>query len=185
MAMTQEMMVETFKHLHATQMAASENLTKQHTEAMQMNQQAAAAAADAAGKAIVESMRTMMDEFSKSLPQMQPQQAQPQTQPQKKEHTYSQRLDMRNFLKVEKLTGGENQWADWSSDLRILVESVNPDLEKYFKAAEESTETLEPKSLTMLNFYNELGGEGDTEGHARSKELYAIIRAHVEGEPES
>ena len=120
MAMTQEMMMETFKHLHDTQLAASENLARQHTEAMKMNQQAAATAAEQAGQAIMNSMKIMMADFAKTFPQQQ-QQQQPQTQPSKKEHKHSQRLDMRNFQKLEKLTGGENQWADWSSDLRILV----------------------------------------------------------------
>ena len=62
---------------------------------------------------------------------------------------------------------------------------MNPNLEEYFKAAEEWKATLANYELTK--FYSQVDRTadkvtGDSEGQARSKELYAIIRSLVEGE---
>ena len=98
MAMSPEQMRELLRELQASQQLASEKLQAIQEKSTKENQMQAAQAAETANKALMESMKLFITENTKN-----------NSQPSKKENNHSQRLDLRNFQKVDKLTGGENQ----------------------------------------------------------------------------
>ena len=44
----------------------------------------------------------------------------------------SPKLDLKNFTRLEKFTGGDAAWKDWSQDFKVLVTSVNPSMQEWF-----------------------------------------------------
>ena len=48
----------------------------------------------------------------------------------------SPKLDLRNFTKMEKFSGGEAAWKDWSFDFKTMVSAINPSMSKWFKKFE-------------------------------------------------
>ena len=61
-----------------------------------------------------------------------------------------QKLDLRNFQKVDKFSGGEAAWKDWSFDFKVMVNSINPSMSKWFELCENEKENLTTEQTEAL-----------------------------------
>ena len=48
----------------------------------------------------------------------------------------SPKLDLKNFMRVEKFSGGDAAWKDWSIDFKVVIVSVHPSMQKWFHICE-------------------------------------------------
>ena len=91
----------------------------------------------------------------------------------------SPKLDLRNFTKVDKFSGGEAAWKDWSFDFKVMVNGINPSMSKWFEKCEKDKENLTPEKAKA---YADGNGENHADLEARSKELFALLCMLTDGE---
>ena len=92
----------------------------------------------------------------------------------------SPKLDLKNFTRVDKFAGGETAWKEWSFNLKVLVTSVNPSLERWFKIVETCPGNMSAEENLKQLYATEDLNPRDLE--ARSKELFGILCLLTEGE---
>ena len=99
------------------------------------------------------------------------------------ERSTSPKLDIRNFMKMEKFSGGEMEWKEWSFDLKVLVVSINPDLERWFENIEAlNVPVLTPELLNQTYQDTGNGTKKPKDLEKRSKELFGILCAFTSGD---
>ena len=92
---------------------------------------------------------------------------------------WSPKLDLKNFTRMEKFSGGDSAWKEWSFDLRVLTVSICPVMGKWFHACENTKGTSTPEKMQDL-YAREKIDPKDLE--ARSKRLFGILCLLTEGE---
>ena len=88
--------------------------------------------------------------------------------------------------KVKKFTGGEEEWVEWSEDLRMIVDMQAPKLAKVMKHVENHGEKAEDKAVKDLVEEDVEEYQQDHTDMARlSHELYRWLVLVTEGEAKS
>ena len=59
-----------------------------------------------------------------------------------------EKVDGKVFEKVKKFTGGEEEWTEWSEDLRMIIDMKSPKLAKVMKHVELHGEKTVKKAVT-------------------------------------
>ena len=90
-----------------------------------------------------------------------------------------QKLDLRNFQKVDKFSGGEAAWKDWSFDFKVMVNSINPSMSKWFELCENDKENITTEKTKALA---DEWGEKQSDLESRSSELFGLLCMLTEGE---
>ena len=101
--------------------------------------------------------------------------AQEQAKPEKKEFT--PKFDPKSFSRLDKFSGGDAAWKEWSFDFKVIATAINPSLTKWFEVSERPDATEE----ALKREY----GKPDVDPkdfEAKSKELFGLLRILTEGE---
>ena len=113
--------------LQTSQNRAIEALQNEQNQANLRNQKAAADAAAFAQTVLVDAMTKNLAD-NKPQPQPNP----PRSEPTKKEKeaTLDRKSDIKlnekSYKRMERFSGGEDEWEDWKYDFEIITRSVNP-----------------------------------------------------------
>ena len=87
-------------------------------------------------------------------------------------HEKPQKLDLKDFTKVEKFAGGEAAWKEWSFDFKTVVSAINPSMSRWFDKCETEKENLTTEKALA---YAHAHGDEPKDIEARSKELFALL----------
>ena len=82
------------------------------------------------------------------------------------------KLDLKNFARMNKLSGGECAWKEWPFDLKVLTASINPSMDRWFGICETTLETSTPEKVKALYA---MGIPDPKDLEARSKKLLGIF----------
>ena len=74
-------------------------------------------------------------------------------------------MDLKNFSRMEKFSGGDSAWKDWSFDLKVLTVSINPSMHKWFGICETTQDNLTPKNLKSLYAMEKVESRGLEANH--------------------
>ena len=145
-------MQQLMQELQTSQQVSSEKLQMMQEKAMQQNQQAAATAAENANKALIDSMSAMLKNIQQ--PQTQPNPQRSESTDKDKEDRLDKKSDIKlnekSYKRMDKFSGGDDEWQDWRYDFEIITRSVNPDVGI---ALTEICKNTEPK--TAAEIYND------------------------------
>ena len=100
------------------------------------------------------------------------------TKPERKEFT--PKFDPKSFARLDKFSGGDAAWKDWSFDLKVIATAINPSLTQWFTIWEKP----EAPTATAEDWKREYG-KADVDPkdiEAKSKELFGLLCILTEGE---
>ena len=94
---------------------------------------------------VVQGMAALLERMTRreDAPQNEANQDRPKPQ-------YNEKLDGKLFEKVKTFTGGEEEWTEWSEDLRLIVDMKSSKLAKVMKHVELHGEKAVDKAVKDL-----------------------------------
>jgi hypothetical protein len=85
-------------------------------------------------------------------------------------------LDTKSFTRVDKFDGGELKWADWRSDMEVILTGLNSDFANLLKTCHANDASIGPE------YYNIVAKEWKDTAQKRAHELLGILFILVTGE---
>ena len=141
-------------------------------------------------QAVMDRMTSMQEAWTESMKQMMTELRTPTVDPTATpavsvKMSSSPKLELRKYMKMDKFSGGESEWQEWSFDFKTLTNSMNPAMEKWFTSCESPTQQTLTPTLLAQTYADDKKELDPRDLEIRSKDLFGILCTLTTGEAKS